>query len=193
MKTVNEFFMMLGGKLLLMTTQHTHGVLPICKSCKNHYPQERLAIGYKVCVNCSVEEKWSAIPVTYHKTGNTIEVVKDPQEAARITAMMARTGFGLMRGMKNSSAGSAQHHNVPEPPRKILPPATPAHSTIRGVAIARRKMPLDYEGTGLAMMSALETAGKEAAMQVVADAQAAWKILPKQAVQLQLIIETLST
>jgi|688.fasta_scaffold173900_5 hypothetical protein len=71
----------------------------ICK-CGNKIPEKRASLGYKNCVDCSTEEKWSAIPVIYHKTGNTVQVIKDPEVAKEMMALSRRTGFGTMRGMK---------------------------------------------------------------------------------------------
>lgn len=72
-----------------------------CK-CGIEIPQKRIDLGYNTCVECSTEEKWSAVPIIYHKTGNTLQVVKDPEVAKEMIAMSRRTGFGIMRGMKPS-------------------------------------------------------------------------------------------
>ncbi len=180
MRKVTVCFMTLGGD---MNNVHK------CKCCGNDYPAARAALGYKVCVSCSKEERWSAVPVTYHKTGNTIEVVKDPDEAATITAMMSRSGFGVMRGMKGVKARKSTDGGstviAPIEAEPFIP-----HS-FSGREVGRRKMPLDYEGVGLQMMEALETRGKDAAILIVDCAEKEWKLLPKQAVQLRLIIDTL--
>jgi hypothetical protein len=72
-----------------------------CK-CGDEIPKGRLKLGYKVCVNCSTESKWSVVQVNYHKTGNTTEVIKDPEVAADFAFMSSRKGFGVMRGLTSS-------------------------------------------------------------------------------------------
>ncbi len=72
-----------------------------CK-CGIEIPDKRVELGYKTCVECSTEQKWSAVPIIYHKTGNTLQVVKDPEVAKEMIAMSRRAGFGIMRGMKPS-------------------------------------------------------------------------------------------
>lgn len=161
---------------------------PICKTCNTTYPSERANMGYRICVACSTEERWSAIPVTYHKTGNTIEVVKDLDDAIAITSMMTRSGFGLMRGMKGFKTQRAVVQDG-VPPTTVAQ-AAPATQSFLGNVVGRRKMPLDYEGVGMQMMSALEQSGKEAALSVVNCAEAEWKLLPSQAQQLRYIIDT---
>lgn len=163
--------------------------MAICKKCSGEFPDKRKEIGYSICLDCSTEERWSAVPVTYHKTGNTIEVVKDPDDAATITAMMSRKGFGVMNGLKGVRTRSSDKG---APVIARLTPNADAPKTLEGGRIVgRRKMPLDYEGVGNAMMSALEAEGREAALRVIDDAESAWKILPRQAVQLRSIIENL--
>ena len=165
--------------------------MPHCKKCQSQYPQARADLGYSICLDCSTEEKWSAVPVTYHKTGNTIEVVKDPDDAATITAMMSRKGFGVMNGLKGVGVRKVGSKSAPIERITSSEPLNPA--TGAGRVVARRKMPLDYEGVGRSTMEALETSGVDAALAVVAAAEQAWKILPRQAVQLRYIIETLGS
>jgi len=73
--------------------------MPICKKCNESYPQKRLDMGYKVCVNCSTEEGWSCSALTFHKTGNSIEIIKDPETAYNINQMASRKNFGVMSGI----------------------------------------------------------------------------------------------
>ena len=51
--------------------------MPICKTCNESYPQQRKDMGYTVCVGCSTEPSWSCSALTFHKTGNSIEIIKD--------------------------------------------------------------------------------------------------------------------
>lgn len=72
--------------------------------CNHNIPQARLDLGYKVCVECSTEEKLGCIDTINHKTGNTVQVMsrKDADKASKLTK---RAGFGILRSM---SGGSSQ-------------------------------------------------------------------------------------
>jgi hypothetical protein len=61
--------------------------------CNNIIPPQRLALGYKECVNCSSTEAYGCVAITYHKTGNTIQIMPKAQ-AARIRKLTARRGYG---------------------------------------------------------------------------------------------------
>ena len=63
-----------------------------CK-CGNIIPPQRLALGYTECVNCSSTEAYGCVAITYHKTGNTIQIMPKAQ-AARIRKLTARRGYG---------------------------------------------------------------------------------------------------
>ena len=66
----------------------------ICK-CKNIIPIQRVNLGYKVCIGCSQTEKYGCSAVTYHKTGNSIQIMSR-SDAARIAKMTRRRGYGTM-------------------------------------------------------------------------------------------------
>ena len=70
--------------------------------CNHNIPQARLDLGYKVCVDCSTEEKLGCIDTIHHKTGNTIQVMsrKDADQASKLTK---RAGFGILRSMAGGS------------------------------------------------------------------------------------------
>jgi len=72
--------------------------------CNHNIPQARLDLGYKVCVDCSTEEKLGCIDTINHKTGNTVQVMsrEDADKASKLTK---RAGFGILRSM---SGGSSQ-------------------------------------------------------------------------------------
>ena len=72
---------------------------PICKECNKTYPKKRKDMGYKVCVDCSTEKGWSCSALTFHKTGNSIEIIKDPEVAYNINQMASRKSFGVMSGI----------------------------------------------------------------------------------------------
>ena len=66
--------------------------------CNHNIPQARLDLGYKVCVECSTEEKLGCIDTINHKTGNTVQVMsrEDADKASKLTK---RAGFGILRSM----------------------------------------------------------------------------------------------
>lgn len=68
----------------------------ICK-CGNVIPVKRVELGYNRCVECSTEKKASGHLVVHHKTGNEIQVIKDPETAAKMASMSNRNGFGSNR------------------------------------------------------------------------------------------------
>ena len=65
-----------------------------CK-CKNIIPDGRVRLGYKTCVNCSTTERYGCVPITYHKTGNSIQIMTASQ-AAEIAKSTRRKGYGTM-------------------------------------------------------------------------------------------------
>jgi len=66
----------------------------ICK-CKNIIPETRVKLGYKVCVDCSTVEQYGCAAITYHKTGNSIQIMSS-SDAAKIYKMTQRRGYGTM-------------------------------------------------------------------------------------------------
>ena len=73
-----------------------------CTKCDGDMPELRLTkYGYKHCVNCSSVERVGGVPITNHKTGNTIQVV--PMEVANnLNRLAARSGYGVCKGMKHN-------------------------------------------------------------------------------------------
>ena len=71
--------------------------------CNHNIPQARLDLGYKVCVECSTEEKLGCIDTINHKTGNTVQVMsrEDADKASKLTK---RAGFGILRSMASGSS-----------------------------------------------------------------------------------------
>jgi hypothetical protein len=63
--------------------------------CNVEIPQIRVKLGYKTCVTCSTTEAYGCINITYHKTGNTIQIMPKEQ-AARIRKLTERRGYGTM-------------------------------------------------------------------------------------------------
>lgn len=72
-----------------------------CKKCGEEMPVKRKELGYTECIKCSTATKWAGVPVINHKTGNEIQVVKDPEVAAEFMALSNRAGFGHFREEMN--------------------------------------------------------------------------------------------
>jgi hypothetical protein len=71
--------------------------------CNHNIPQARLDLGYKVCIECSTEEKLGCIDTIHHKTGNTIQVMSR-EDAEKANKLTKRAGFGILRSMSNGSS-----------------------------------------------------------------------------------------
>ena len=67
--------------------------------CNNIIPQPRLDLGYKTCINCSQVEAYGCIAISNHKTGNTIQITSR-EVADKLRRLSARSGYGIMRGIK---------------------------------------------------------------------------------------------
>ena len=65
-----------------------------CK-CKNIIPMQRVNLGFKGCVDCSTTEQYGCVPITYHKTGNSIQIMSS-SDAAKVAKMTQRRGYGTM-------------------------------------------------------------------------------------------------
>ena len=66
-----------------------------CKKCKNIIPNGRVNLGYKVCVQCSTVEQYGCAPITFHKTGNSIQIMSS-KDATRIAKLTQRRGYGTL-------------------------------------------------------------------------------------------------
>ena len=66
-------------------------------NCKNIIPIQRAKLGYTTCVQCSTVERYGCAPITYHKTGNSIQIMSS-KDAARIAKLTRRKGYGTMLG-----------------------------------------------------------------------------------------------
>jgi hypothetical protein len=72
--------------------------------CGKIVPEKRADMGYKNCVDCSTVEKYGAVDVIYHKTGNTIEILS-AEDARKINELTKRRGFGSIASMRSGSGG----------------------------------------------------------------------------------------
>lgn len=73
-----------------------------CIKCGNDMPLLRFTkYGYRNCVNCSTTERVGGVQIANHKTGNEIQIL--PMEVANnINRLAARSGYGVMKGMKHN-------------------------------------------------------------------------------------------
>lgn len=124
-----------------MNTLNKH----ICKKCRTSFPAQRYELGYSTCVDCSAEPKWSAVPIINHKTGNEVQIVKDPEDAAEFFAKSARVGFGTMRGM-SSSYKRKSHVSAASV-------VTLADIPLTDKVLARKPLPNEYAQVGETVMA----------------------------------------
>lgn len=84
-----------------------------CRKCGNLIPPKRIQAltGCTTCTSCSSEAKFSGVPVINHKTGNEVQVVKDPDVAKEFLKKASRTGYGTLRGVSSG--------NTAGPKRKV--------------------------------------------------------------------------
>ena len=66
-----------------------------CIKCNTIIPEGRVKLGYTVCVQCSTVEQYGCAPITYHKTGNSIQIMSS-KDAARVAKLTRRKGYGTM-------------------------------------------------------------------------------------------------
>ena len=113
----------------------------ICK-CGNNIPDLRVKKGYKTCINCSTESKWSGVQVVHHKTGNETQIIKDPEVAADFIAKSARSGYGTLKGVTGSQKKA---RTSTREVKKIEPVSRPVDRVI-----ARKKVETNYNDDEIA-------------------------------------------
>lgn len=155
-----------------------------CKNCLGYIHPKRKELGYKICINCSNEPKWSAVPIINHKTGNEIQIIKDPEVAAEFIAKTARVGFGTMRGISGGYKPKVftQTKNHKEIPDKIP----------ESRELCRKPLPNLYEKVGEEVMSFLEKGRIQDAYSHIQASLENKRIYGNHAKQLQKIIDVLS-
>lgn len=90
----------------------------ICPKCNtSKIPKGRIDLGFNVCVECSTVEAVSCVDITYHKTGNTIQIT-DKATADRLNKLSQRSGYGIMRGLRSGKAPKST-------PTKLTPSEKP--------------------------------------------------------------------
>jgi len=75
-----------------------------CRECDKELHPERVKLGYDVCVDCSYEERCGFIHLFEGKSGNTIQVIKDPKKAAELQWNQTRRNFSVANGMYRNYA-----------------------------------------------------------------------------------------
>ncbi len=155
-----------------------------CKTCLEDMHPKRWDLGYRTCVNCSVEPRWSSVPVINHKTGNEIQIVKDPEVAAEFMAKTARVGFGTMRGMSSSY----KHKTTAVAAKVEMLPDKPLVDRV----IARRPMPHEFDIVGDEVMTYIESGKVQLAHEHIEKALESKRIYRVHAEQLRQIVNTLT-
>jgi hypothetical protein len=142
-------------------------------------------MGYRVCVECSTEARWSVVPVNYHKTGNTAEIIKDPELAEEFMFMSSRKGFGVMRGMTSTRRKKVTRQEPVEKKEEVQP-------TVIEPKVMSRYMPAYYfEEVGENAVKIAESESIDKALAYVETALNERLIYKKQADQIKEILNYL--
>ena len=156
-----------------------------CKTCLIELPEKRWDLGYRVCTSCSTESRWSGVPVINHKTGNEVQIIKDPEVAAEFLAKSARVGFGTLRGM---TRGYRRPTASAGPPKVIaIEPVKPAPA----VVLSRRALPNDYEAVGSEIMTYIDSGLADLALSHIEKALESRRIYRVHADKLRNIVQAL--
>jgi len=138
--------------------------MPICKTCNESYPQQRKDMGYTVCVDCSTEPGWSCSALTFHKTGNSIEIIKDPEVAYNINQMAARKSFGVMSGITGRYRRYQEDTNSTPTKKKWVDMTGEVYSTRKQTIGTLSGKTVDFESQGTYAVNLLESEGLDASI-----------------------------
>ena len=162
----------------------------ICK-CGKKYPAKRKEMGYNTCVECSTEQTWSCNPLTFHKTGNTIEVIKDPEVAYNINQMASRKTYGVASGV---TGNYRRYKEDVEKPKKeiehidytghIFENKIASKGTLNGKTV-------DFEKQGAEMFSVVDSKGIQEAKNWIKNEYLDLRLSKKDYVKLGLILKSL--
>ncbi len=144
-----------------------------CK-CGNSIPKERSDLGFKDCLECSKIEKYGAVDIVYHKTGNTIEIM-DAKNAAKINKLSKRSGFGTMHGITKGNKNGTYN---------------PKHTKHR-VSLAQIGNEESYEKIGTLSMEEYYSVGLESSFKIIDKASKDLTINLMQANKLKRIINAI--
>ena len=105
----------------------------LCTKCKSVIPAARLAAipTTTTCVSCSDVDAVACVDITYHKTGNTIQIT-DKETARRINKLAARSGYGIMRGLRGGKS-STDKTTLSTTPRNARPIREYTHQDLQRV------------------------------------------------------------
>lgn len=145
-----------------------------CIHCKNEIQTQRLIAlpSTKTCTGCSTTEQVGCVDITYHKTGNTIQVM-DKESAAKINKLAQRAGYGIMRGLRGGS--------TPQSKTKLT---STSGFTMR---IPTRE---DFERAGETVMNILDIKGKDSAIKYIDEVLESRMISGSDSRQLKEIVNT---
>ena len=145
-----------------------------CIHCKNQIQSQRLIAlpSTKTCTECSTIEQVGCVDITYHKTGNTIQVM-DKESAAKINKLAQRAGYGIMRGLRGGSSSQSK-------------------TKLTGNTGSVMRIPTreDFENTGQKVMTILDIKGKDSAIKYINDALESRMISGSDSRQLKDIVNT---
>lgn len=145
----------------------------ICTSCGNSIPSKRVSMGFKTCIQCSTVDKYGAVNIIYHKTGNTIQVT-DQETSKRMSKLGDRKRFGSV--LKRGSSGGYNPKNV-----KI------------GCSTVQIGSDVSYTAVGERAMFYFETFGYDKAISTIDKAQKDYEINTSQANKLKQLFTTLNS
>jgi len=98
-----------------------------CEKCDGVIDEHRYHLGYKECIDCSEEEKYSAHTVYPHKTGGYVQPVKKSQSDNLKRMDRRSTGGGKMaKGIMKDNSWDRwlkqyqDNLNKPKPKRKVV-------------------------------------------------------------------------
>lgn len=147
-----------------------------CK-CGSKIPEARAKLGYKVCVECSTEEKVGCVDVVYHKTGNTIEIT-DKETAEKIRKLSRRNSKGIMVGMRPSQKSMAYQPSGKIDCQRLLERAVQAD-------------PVQFEKDGAKAVEIMEADGMDAAVKWLGKRVTDLWITPVQMGRIRAILEAM--
>tara|TARA_R110000744_G_scaffold359146_1_gene466382 strand:- start:588 stop:1073 length:486 start_codon:yes stop_codon:yes gene_type:complete len=147
-----------------------------CITCKNQIQVQRINAlpNTKTCTKCSTIEQVGCVDITYHKTGNTIQIM-DKQSAAKINKLAQRSGYGIMRGLRGGTSSSTKS--------KLT------GSTRHMIRIPTRD---DFEKAGEEVMYLIESKSKASAIKYINEALDSRMISGSDYRQLKDIVNTVS-
>jgi len=161
-----------------------------CKKCGNKFPTKRKEMGYNVCTDCSTEQSWSCSALTYHKTGNTIEVIKDPETAYNINQMASRKNYGVASGVTGNYRKFKNEDGPKKEPKRIDMTGHIYSNKLASKGTLNGKTQ-DFEKQGAMLLSILDSEGLESAKNWLKNEYTNLRLSQKDFVKLGLILKTI--